>query len=82
MRSIGKRWIYLSLTAAAAAFAPVSVQPAALLAGTMGSSEVIRITRACGQATECKEAKKYLCSTHHGNEKDYECSKGCEDVIE
>lgn len=39
---------------------------------------LIRVNDACGQASECGWKPKYICSTHHEDHKDYECTKGCD----
>lgn len=40
-------------------------------------SDIVRLNEACAQATECKAADDFLCSTHNGNERDYACTQGC-----
>lgn len=61
----------LCAIAASAAAAPV----------TFSSTDgVFRLQEACGQATECAAASNYICSTTHGDYKEYRCSKGCDNA--
>lgn len=46
------------------------------------SGGVVRVNDACGQATECKRARDYICSTEHQDWQDYQCTKGCDVTIE
>lgn len=57
--------------AAALAFAPVSVAPAA--------DGFIRVNEACGQATSCYTASQYICSTFHQDWVNYRCATGCDE---
>ncbi len=60
--------------------APVSFQTNNLLADGPGS--LIRLNDACGQATSCRRAGGYICSTHNQDHPDYTCNTGCEPVVE
>jgi hypothetical protein len=58
----------------------------ALVAGTLAPLQlqapgaepiVVRLSAACGQATECVRSPEYICSTRNGDHVGYACSKGC-----
>lgn len=73
-------------TAAAAAalslmiLAPVTFQPGNLLADGAGS--LFRLNDACSQATSCRPAYLYICSTHNQDHMNYTCNTGCENPIQ
>lgn len=73
---------FIKRTAAAASalglllLAPISIQPTSLLAD--GSGSLIRLNDACGQATSCRAASTYICSTHNQDHMGYACATGCD----
>lgn len=59
--------------------APVTFQTDSLLAEGPGS--LIRLNDACGQATSCKAANNYICSTIHNDYNHYACETGCDKTV-
>jgi hypothetical protein len=55
--------------------APITFQPASVLAE--GPGALIRLNDACGQATSCRAASTYICSTHNQDHMNYTCNTGC-----
>lgn len=40
---------------------------------------LIRVNDACGQATECEKAEKYICSQKEEDKKEHKCKAGCDE---
>lgn len=73
---------FFKRTAASAAalslllLAPISFQPSSLLAD--GPGALVKLNDACGQATSCRAATSYICSTSHQDHMNYACYTGCQ----
>jgi hypothetical protein len=65
-----RRFAMLGAAVLLAAFGPFALN-------TSGEGGLVRLSTACGQATECVETLRKLCSTHNGDYRDWACSKGC-----
>lgn len=80
MNSKAKAGAVVGALALGATLAPVSLNWNALSSGTLtGSTGIVRLNQACGQATECVKQYNYICSTHNSDYEDYACSQGCDD---
>ena len=55
----------------------LSLLPVRLRAGDR-TEPLFVLNRACGQATECEAAPRYICSKADEDIRDARCSKGCE----
>jgi len=65
-----RRFATLGAAVLLAAFGPFALN-------TSGEGGLVRLSAACGQATECTYSAGKICSTHNGDYRDYGCSKGC-----
>lgn len=76
--NVRTRTIGLTAIAIAAAVAPVSFRPQNIVSG----GPVFRLQDACGQATECEQHSRYICSTVRSDHQGYKCSAGCSSAFE
>ncbi len=58
---------------------PVTFSSGASAADDGSIAGFVRVSNACGQATECSWSLFKICSTHNGDHKRYRCSAGCDD---
>ncbi len=64
----------LRLAGAAVAATLLAVLPISLDSGP----GLVQVSDACAQATSCKRADDFICSTFHEDHIDYACYTGCE----
>ena len=64
-----KRLLFVGAAATLMTALPLTVSPT--------SSQVVVVQEACGQATSCKKADDFICSTFNADHEGYACYTGC-----